>query len=129
MRMSMKTHQIRAHHGMCLAFFQGKGYSDEFTAHMRRIKSDLEGNPQVCIINETDDICTHCANNLSGNCETPEKVAGYDNKVLELCQLETGTELAWNDFERLVKSNILDMGKRKEICGDCQWDALCNHIN
>ena len=26
--------KLRAHHGMCLAFFEGKGYSDTFTLHM-----------------------------------------------------------------------------------------------
>ena len=29
--------KIRAHHGMCLHFFEGKGYSNEFTAHMQKI--------------------------------------------------------------------------------------------
>ena len=34
---------LRAHHGMCLAFFEGKGYSDGFTAHMRDILHSLKG--------------------------------------------------------------------------------------
>ena len=33
---------IRAHHGMCVAFFQGKGYSSEFTYHMSKIIEQLE---------------------------------------------------------------------------------------
>ena len=28
---------LRAHHGMCLAFFEGEGYSDLFVAHMGKI--------------------------------------------------------------------------------------------
>ena len=28
------TYRIRPHHGMCLYFFEGKGYSEGFTKHM-----------------------------------------------------------------------------------------------
>ena len=122
----MENYKLRAHHGMCLAFFKGKGYSDEFTKHMGRMKAALEENPKVCIINRTDDICGHCPNNKSGICETADKVAGYDNKVLELCHLEPGAEMEWKVFEDLVKSAVLYKGKRKAVCGDCQWDSLCN---
>ena len=38
--------KLRAHHGMCLAFFEGKGYSAGFTAHMARILEYLEQENQ-----------------------------------------------------------------------------------
>lgn len=118
--------KIRAHHGMCLAFFQGKGYSSEFAEHMGRVKLALEKNPQVRVLNETDDICAHCPKNFSGRCENPAKTAGYDHAVLKLCRIDAGAEMSWHDFEMLVKNRILDAGKRKAVCGDCQWNALCN---
>ena len=34
--------KIRAHHGMCLHFFEGKGYSNEFTAHMQKIYEEIQ---------------------------------------------------------------------------------------
>lgn len=37
--------RLRAHHGMCLAFFEGKGYSDGFTAHMENVLAGMEQNP------------------------------------------------------------------------------------
>lgn len=122
----MADYRIRAHHGMCLAFFKGKGYSGEFTDHMGKMKTVLERNPKVRIINETDDICGHCPNNISGTCNTPDKVSEYDNKVLELCRLEPGAEMEWKAFEELVGCAILNKGRRKAVCGDCQWDSLCN---
>lgn len=121
----MKIYRIRAHHGMCLAFFQGKGYSEEFAEHMGRINQELEKNPKVCLADAADDICTHCPHCVSAVCRSAEKVANYDRKVLELCGLEVGAVLEWKVFEELVKRNILDAGKRKAVCGDCQWDALC----
>ena len=121
----MKIYRIRAHHGMCLAFFQGKGYSREFTEHMEKIKRELEKNPMVCLEDEADDICVCCPHCVSTVCRSAEKVAAYDRKVLALCGLEAGAELEWKVFEELVKKKILDQGKRKAVCRDCQWDSLC----
>ena len=43
---------------MCLAFFEGKGYSTGFTAHMARILEYLEQeNPTVTVVAEADCIC------------------------------------------------------------------------
>ena len=40
-------YRIRAHHGMCLAFFKGNGYSSGFTKHMGNVKYALEENPMI----------------------------------------------------------------------------------
>lgn len=122
----MDRYKIRAHHGMCLAFFEGKGYSSTFTAHMAEMKQLLTGNERVCIVAETDDICSACPNNCGGICTAQEKTAGYDRQVLALCGLTAGTVLEWQRFEELVKQKVLDAGKRKDICGDCQWDSICS---
>lgn len=36
------SRKLRAHHGMCLSFFEGKGYSHDFTAHMQRIWEEMK---------------------------------------------------------------------------------------
>lgn len=124
--METQKYRIRAHHGMCLAFFRGKGYSEEFTIHMSRVKQILEQNPMVEIVDAADEICRHCPNNHSGICEQEEKAAGYDRKVLELCGLSAAVQLPWKDFEKLVSDRILETDRRKAVCGDCQWDFLCH---
>ena len=119
------TYRIRAHHGMCFSFFQGKGYSGEFTANMWDMKEKLAQNPEVILLQETDDVCAHCPNNEQGVCTSMEKVEHYDRQVLALCEIAPGTQMRWNTFERLVQERILEPGRRAEICGGCQWDALC----
>ena len=37
--------KLRAHHGMCIAYFQGQGYSEIFTEHMKSIIKLLKENP------------------------------------------------------------------------------------
>ena len=124
----MKEYQymIRAHHGMCLAFFEGKGYSSDFSKHMGEVKSRMEENPYVCIMVGTDLICSACPNNRNEICISEKKVVEYDRQVLLRCNLAEGTVMPFAEFEELVYRHILRSGKRQEICGDCQWNDLCH---
>ena len=124
--MEHRVIDLRAHHGMCLAFFQGKGYSGEFVTNMAEMKAVLEENPSVRLRAETDEICAACPNNLGGCCESGEKVIRYDREVLRRCGLREGTVLPYRDCEALVRRRILETGQREEICGGCQWSGLCH---
>lgn len=118
--------RIRPHHGMCLAFFEGKGYSGSFTAHMAHIQQRLlREDPEVRLDPETDEICSRCPNNEGGVCNAAEKVDRYDRSVLERCGLTPGQRIRWSRFSRLVDESILSPGARETICGDCQWNDVC----
>ncbi|NCB94292.1 MAG: DUF1284 domain-containing protein [Clostridia bacterium] len=121
----MADYKIRAHHGMCLFYFQGKGYSGEFVENMTKMKEIMGTNPRITLLGQTDDICRRCPSNIEGCCESAEKVARYDRGVLERTGLREGDELKWDEFEKLVIENILKVNKREEICGDCQWSSIC----
>ena len=119
----MSVYKIRAHHGVCLYFFQGKGYSGEFVENMSRMKAILEKNPEISLMDSPDDICAACPNLLTENCA--EKASRYDREVLRRCGLSAGERLPYREFSRKVIETILRPGKRAEICGDCQWSSLC----
>ncbi len=121
-------YRIRAHHGMCFSFFQGKGYSGEFTDNMWAMKEKLNENPEVMLLCETDDVCAHCPNNRVGACTSLDQVADYDRQVLKQCGLTAGIRIRWNDFEKLVQNKILEPGRREEICGGCEWNELCSGL-
>lgn len=116
---------LRPHHGMCLAYFKGYGYSDEFAVHMQEVQNYLKTDVIVHLAVETDIICSKCPNNINGACEKPELVARYDSEVLRRCGLSAGEELGFAEFFELVQENILEPGLRGEICGDCQWSEIC----
>ena len=117
---------IRAHHAMCLAFFKGSGYCNTFVEHMNVIKNDLEDNPVVCITQIVDEICSVCPNNINGICNSNKKVLKYDSRVLELCKIERNTIIPFKDFQQLVFNNIINVGKRNTVCGDCEWSDICH---
>ncbi len=123
--MSGNAIPLRPHHGMCLAFFQGQGYSEGFTAHMAALKARLEAGAAVRLTCAADEVCSACPNNQAGLCHKPALVAGYDRAVLERCGLEEGAELSYGSFAALVEARILRPGLRRTICGGCQWDHLC----
>lgn len=118
-------YKVRAHHGMCFSFFQGKGYSGEFTENMWKMRERLAQNPEIVLLCRTDDVCAHCPNNHAGACESLEKVADYDRKVLALCGLKENAVLRWNDFAALVQKNIIAAGRRESVCGGCEWNEIC----
>ena len=119
----MRDYAIRAHHGMCLYFFQGKGYSGEFVENMEKMKQILEENPEICLMDGPDDVCAACPNRLTEACA--EKASRYDREVLRRCGLSVGQRLFYRDFSQKVIETILRPGMRAEICGDCQWSGLC----
>lgn len=123
------VHRIRPHHGMCLHFFEGKGYSSTFSEHMAQVKEELlqnNGEALLELVTRTDDICSACPHNLNGNCETYGKVNAYDAGVLAYCGLESGQKLSFHELEALVETRILHAGHGREICGDCEWSSICH---
>lgn len=123
--MSGEPLPLRPHHGMCMAYFIGLGYSDGFSAHMARLLAELAPDSPVRLTVGTDAVCGPCPNNRGGVCDKPELVAGWDRAVLDLCGLAEGQVLSFGAFTRRVQEDILAPGLRPGICGGCQWNDIC----
>ena len=121
------TTSLRPHHGMCFQFYEGKGYDAAFTDHMERIVSALAGDPSqpVRLTEQTDAVCENCPNNRAGICADRDRVDRYDAAVLRLCGLRAGEVLPYGELTAAVREKILKAGLRRDICGDCCWDAVC----
>ena len=116
---------LRPHHGMCLAYFKGEGYSDGFSAHMQEMLDIFEKGAKIQLHADTDEICSACPNNEKGCCSSFSLVEKYDKAVLELCSLENGQVMDFQTFTDIVQKEILESGTRKEICGECQSNSIC----
>ena len=127
---------LRPHHGMCLAFFIGEGYSDAFTENMACVLERLEGGDIVCLKAECDEICKACPNKkdsagdgssekTASCCVSEQKVAAYDMAVLKECGLKEGEIISFTEFAALVQERIIASGKRKGICEGCSWNYIC----
>lgn len=116
---------LRPHHGMCLAYYQGYGYSEDFTRHTDQVMACLLENPTVRLTVSTDEVCSACPKNSGGRCINGDKVARHDWAVLEACGLSEGDTLPFLTFARLVQEELFDSGKRETVCRGCQWAHLC----
>ena len=136
---------LRPHHGLCTAFFEGRGYSSGFTAHMERMIGLLrQEDPEVLLTVSGDCICSACPNlkerkkrdhvtdtelqreEREDGCTSLDKVQSFDRKVLELCGLNAGDRLCFSRFHSLIQEKILAAGRRGEVCRNCQWDDICS---
>ena len=122
----MSNYKLRPHHGLCTAFFEGKGYSGDFVRNMADVIEMLERvDPKIILTVGEDMICANCPNNGTHSCESTDKVARYDNAVLEICGLSAGDVIQWSDFRDTVFIKIISAGRLPEVCGDCQWFNIC----
>jgi len=122
----MSEFKIRAHHGLCTEFFEGKGYDSDFTENMAKIVELLKDDSEITVISGLDDICASCPNNLGEKCSSEEKVKKYDSAVLRLCGIKSGTNMKYKEFKRLVRENIIEKDRLAEVCGDCEWFYICS---
>lgn len=123
----MQNFKLRPHHGLCISFFEGKGYSSDFTRNMAEIIIVLNrDDPVIQLHTETDIICRNCPGNINGRCKSFKKVYNYDNAVLDFCGLKNGQQIKWSKFSHAVQEKILSQNKRESICGDCQWNEICS---
>lgn len=115
---------LRPHHGLCTLFFGGKGYSEAFTRHMTETIRTLRQGAPVRLDMEADEICKGCPKRRGRAC-SGSKAAAYDRAVLALTGLREGEELTLSRLQECVRMDILLPGRLEEVCGGCQWAALC----
>lgn len=118
--------RIRPHHGLCIQFFRGEGYSESFTAGMNSVAGRLSRGCEVELTCEADCICAACPNNLGGRCLSGPKVRTYDQRVLALCGLASGQTMAWSEFAGQVRRSVIDSGRLGDVCGDCECAYICH---
>ena len=123
----MSYPSLRPHHGMCFQFYEGKGYSPDFTDHMGKVIEAFEDAPQqeVRLITVEDIFCENCPNNKTGICVSQDKVSRYDEEVMKACGISEGVVMPYTDYLTLVRERIINRNLRSTICGDCSWDYIC----
>ena len=118
---------LRPHHGLCIQFYEGKGYSEEFTKRMDDLISEIQRNSNMLIQLhlDVDVLCNSCPNNIESKCKSYEKVKRFDEKVLSYCDMKSGQILSIQEFLQSVKERIIQKGLQPSICFECEWHSIC----
>lgn len=122
----MSEYLIRPHHALCIQFFEGKGYSEEFTENMTRLIDELKRNVSVRIVCKGDILCEKCPHNTADGCESGEKTERYDKAVMKLCGFGEGEVMTADELLGRVYKNIISSGKLSSVCHDCEWACICH---
>lgn len=121
----MSSFPIRPHHALCGTFFEGKGYSEEFTQNMEKTLSSLKGEQTATVVCGEDIICGCCPENFNGSCLSKGKASRIDGKVMEICGLTEGMEISVGELFSAVLEKIIFPGRLEEVCSGCCWSELC----
>ena len=113
---------LRPHHLLCTQGYSGKGYDNDFVAHMTDVVHQLRDVPGTTIrlTFSTDTLCSCCPNKLGTDlCDTQEKVKRYDAKTVEYFGLEE-KDYVYQDLIREIDAKATPE-ILADICRDCCW--------
>lgn len=116
--------KYRPHHFLCSLGFEGKGYSDAFTANMSaivegRLRAPDGAAVEIEVVGEADDICAPCPSLRGTGCAVQNKIDRLDAAHARTLSLAPGDVLRWG--AALDRMAALPEGVHREICAGCQW--------
>ena len=78
----MSVFEIRPHHGLCIHFFEGKGYSENFVRHMAELIEKLNAfRPEIRLVLHVDYFCYACPHNMGSIYVIWKKIRFYHGKI------------------------------------------------
>lgn len=115
--------KLRGHHLICLNFFKGEGYSEEF---IKNIYSVLD-KEKVEIIEGPDEICARCPylkdNKCSKKEDAEEKIIFQDKESLKLLGLKPNEIVDWKTISAKILQIIEEW--KNQFCLDCEYRKVC----
>ncbi len=115
--------KLRGHHLICLNFFRGEGYSEDF---IRNIYSVI-GKKSIEIVKGPDDVCDRCPHLKGDICSsmefTDEMIQHQDREALRLLEFNPGMSVDWKMIADKLPG-IIEVWKA-QFCGGCGYRKVC----
>ena len=110
--------KLRPHHLLCLRFFEGKGYSEEFTENTYAVLERLKTEDAV-IVKGADDLCSACPKLKDNVCED-------GNEEIDERALQEYKVVNYGDVKKFSEF-LLPFTKEQfvRICQSCMWKEIC----
>ena len=117
---------FRGHHLICLHFYKGEGYNDDYIEHLSNTLELAEkGAIEIC--EGADCICAKCPNLSDDNCAYYENaeadIRRMDATALDLFGLSPDTSIPWKEVREKVEKIFHDWYGL--YCKDCNWISAC----
>jgi hypothetical protein len=117
---------LRGHHLICLNFFSGEGYSEEFIENLYTVikKEKIE------IVTGADEVCKKCPYLKDEKCRssdyTDEKIHLQDHEALRLLGFESGMIVDWKMIASKLPTIIEEW--EAEFCCACGYRKVCFNV-
>lgn len=122
--------RLRGHHFICLQFFEGHGYAEEFVDNLADVLSDLRRDPAT-LITTADDVCRACPHLAPDKtCADPRsgesEIARIDALAMALLHVHPGDDLTLAQVAERLADDALAVGRwRFEACDGCGFETVC----
>ena len=122
----MTAIRYRPHHFLCSLGFEGKGYSEGFTANMSaivmgRLRAADGDATVIAVTGGLDDICAPCPKNRGHACEVQAKIDRLDAAHSTALGIRAGDRLTWGQAQARIKDSV-PPGSLKTLCAGCEWE-------
>jgi hypothetical protein len=117
---------LRGHHLVCLHFFTGEGYDEDFIRNLRNIMTRAD-DENITITSEADDVCISCLHLREGRCDYTEDadadIREMDKKALDLLNLSDTGRARWDELQDPVRKIFPEWYTL--YCSECDWREAC----
>lgn len=117
---------LRGHHLICLNFFHGEGYDEEFIDNLRQVLSRVE-KEAISVVSGADDVCSSCLWLKKKRCtyagSSDQEMKDMDRTALGLLGLSSGDMVRWRDIQE--KLPYIFSRWFSSYCAECAWRGAC----
>lgn len=119
--------RLRGHHLICLHFFQGEGYSQEFVDNLQQVVTRAEKGDEIEIVAGSDDVCRLCPSMSDDTCaHDDEEIRKLDRISLKRLEMTVGDRTFWHDIKSKLQS--APEGWLDAFCEGCYWEDVCGKV-
>lgn len=123
--------RLRGHHFICLQFFRGEGYSDEFVENLTHVIQRAAREPAL-VVDGIDNVCAACPElGSDGRCASESaggetEIRRIDELALGVLGVSVGEQLSLAEARERLEADAVGVGSwRANACDDCAWERIC----
>ncbi|WP_334109772.1 DUF1284 domain-containing protein [Thermodesulfitimonas autotrophica] len=119
--------KLRGHHLICLHFFRGEGYSQEFVANLREVVARAQAGEEVELVAGADDVCRACPALEGDKCQAKPGVDAAIRKMDAAAAAHLGVKVGERVRWAAVKEKVAATppGWFAAFCAGCDWEQVC----
>ncbi|NTU71385.1 MAG: DUF1284 domain-containing protein [Coriobacteriia bacterium] len=127
----LRVPRLRGHHLICLQFFRGEGYSEEFVANLGGVV-ERASSGRALVVAGADVVCAACPElGADGLCTSEDaggeaEIARIDALALDILGVNVGERISLPEARDRLEDDAIGVGTwRAQACDGCAWERVC----